>query len=175
MNEERDRALLDELLTQHEQPWLEFKHDNVDPQMIGVRISALANSARLEGRERAFIVWGIEDESRQIVGTSFDPAHQKANKQPLEMWLAQRLQPSPVLSFRTIDHPHGRIVLLEIPAPLDLPVEFDRTAYIRVGSATPCLSDHPERKSSFLSAFAPISGSTALRCRSWLRAMYSGF
>ena len=35
-------------------------------------------------------------------------------------------------------------MLLEIPAASTTPVEFDRTAHIRIGSATPRLSDHPD-------------------------------
>ena len=31
-----------------ETPWLEFKHNNYDPEMIGQDISALANGATLD-------------------------------------------------------------------------------------------------------------------------------
>jgi predicted HTH transcriptional regulator len=155
VNEERDQALLGELLTHDEQTWLEFKHDYADPKMIGERVSALGNAARLEGLERAFLVWGVEDGSRRVVGTTFEPTLARFKNQPLEMWLAQMLQPAPVLSFRVIKHPDGRVVLLEIPAPLDLPIEFDRTAYIRIGSATPRLSDYPERKKQLLDRLRP--------------------
>ena len=41
--------------------WLEFKHNNTDPEMIGERLSALANSAALEGKTNAYLVWGIDD------------------------------------------------------------------------------------------------------------------
>ena len=39
-----------------ETEWVEFKHDNADPQQIGENISALANSAVLEGKQFAYIV-----------------------------------------------------------------------------------------------------------------------
>lgn len=38
-----------------ETPWLEFKHNNYNPEMIGQDISALANSATVEERDYAYI------------------------------------------------------------------------------------------------------------------------
>jgi predicted HTH transcriptional regulator len=63
------RALLNLLLANEETPWLEFKHNNDDPQEIGEYISALANSAMLADRDRAFLVFGIENSTRKKVGT----------------------------------------------------------------------------------------------------------
>jgi predicted HTH transcriptional regulator len=54
------------------------------------------------------------------------------------------LQPRLAFSFRNVNHPEGKLVLLEIPAAVSTPVEFDKTAYVRIGSATPRLSDYPE-------------------------------
>ena len=56
----------------NELPWLEFKHDNYNPAMIGQDISALANSAALHERERAYMLWGIDDTTHKIVGTEYD-------------------------------------------------------------------------------------------------------
>lgn len=50
-------ALLVELLSlPSETEWVEWKHNNVDPAMIAERISALANSAALHGREFGYLV-----------------------------------------------------------------------------------------------------------------------
>ena len=38
------------------------------------------------------------------------------------------------------------MVLLEVPAAPTAPVEFERTAYDRIGSATPRLADNPDRQ-----------------------------
>src|SRR2546427_4307377 len=55
-------SLLVELLgLPHETEWVEWKHNNSDPAMIGEYLSALSNSAALHGRETAYMVWGIED------------------------------------------------------------------------------------------------------------------
>lgn len=45
--ENLDRLVLELCKLPKETPWVEFKHNNYDPQMIGQDISALANSAVL--------------------------------------------------------------------------------------------------------------------------------
>ena len=45
-----------------ETQWLEFKHNNYTPDMIGKDISALANSASLYEKSCAYMLWGIDDE-----------------------------------------------------------------------------------------------------------------
>lgn len=65
--------LLKELLSQPaETPYIEFKANNSTPQMIGEDISALANSAALYEKNFAYMIWGVEDITHQIIGTSFD-------------------------------------------------------------------------------------------------------
>ena len=55
-------ALIIELLALNDETeWVEFKHDNTNPQEIGEYISALANSAALVGQETAYMAWGIEN------------------------------------------------------------------------------------------------------------------
>lgn len=150
-------ALVDELLRQPaEAEWLEFKRDNDDAAMIGQRISALSNAARLADRDCAYILWGIADGTHAVVGTSFEPSAAKRQNQPLAFWLAQRLNPSPAFAFHHVPHPHGRVVLLEIPADSSLPVQFDGKAYIRVGSATPALREFPEREKALLAKLRPF-------------------
>lgn len=56
-----------------ETPWLEFKHNNANPEEIGGYISALANSAALADKASAYLVWGIKDGTHEIVGTTFSP------------------------------------------------------------------------------------------------------
>ena len=146
MSEERDIALIDELRQQPaETPWLEFKHNNESPEMIGKQVSALSNSARIARRECAYLIWGIEDGNHNVIGTDFSYETATVGNQGLQLWLAQQLNPSVAFSFRNISHPHGRIVLLEIPSPTNRPVEFKATAYIRIGGSATRLSDYPER------------------------------
>ena len=77
----------------HETEWVEFKHNNADPEEIGEYLSALANSAALHEKDRAYIVWGIADGTRQVEGTSFRPRHRKIGNEALENWLLRLLTP----------------------------------------------------------------------------------
>ena len=52
-----------------ETEWLEFKHENYDPEMIGKDISALANGAALREKRSAYMIWGIDDATHEIIGT----------------------------------------------------------------------------------------------------------
>ena len=150
MNVRRDSrtiALIDELRRlPAEQSCAEFKENLADPQMIGKLISALSNTARIEDRDFGYVVWGVRDDDHAVTGTTFDPDAALFDKQPLQFRLSQKLRPDILSSFDIVEHPEGRLVLLTIPAATTAPVEFDRTAYVRIGSATPRLADHPERQ-----------------------------
>ena len=142
---QRDIALIDELLSSNtENGIVEFKHNNESPEMIGKLCSALSNKARINQDDFAYVIWGIEDGTQNIVGTTFNPETKTKGNQVFIMWLSQMLMLRITFNFRKVNHSKGNLVLLEIPATHTTPVEFDKTAYIRIGSATPQLSDYPE-------------------------------
>lgn len=154
---DRDIALVNGLLSGgHEGSCVEFKQNNDDPEMVGKLISALSNAARIEDLPLAYIVWGIEDTSRRIVGTTFDFRRKRVGNQEFEFWLAGLLRPSVAFSFRSIDHPHGRVVICEIPSATSAPVEFKGSAFVRIGSATPRLSDHTDRYQKLIHNLRPF-------------------
>lgn len=147
MSDSRSVAMINGLLRQSgETACVEFKENYADPTMIGKYISALANSAALADQSFGYVVWGIRNGTHAVVGSQLQPDRMKVQQQPLELWLAQRLAPSISISFEAVEHPHGRVVVLKIPAATTSPVEFERVAYVRIGSATPRLGDHPERQ-----------------------------
>ena len=123
-------------LEPREAEWIEFKHNNQDPQMIGERISALANAAALLGKERAWFVWGIEDGTYKIVGTMFKPraTSSKVGNEEMESWLSHHLSPCPDFHFHEFQAEGKPVVLLEIPPAQHTPVRWKETACIRVGS-----------------------------------------
>jgi ATP-dependent DNA helicase RecG len=158
LNLQRDIDLINDLRTQPvETPWLEFKSNLSDESKIGKLISALSNAARLEGKEQAFLVWGVEDGTHSVIGTSFDPFSKHVGNQVFELWLRQRLSPAPALQFRTVAHPDGNVILLEIPAPTMAPTSFESVPYIRIGSATPKLSDDPGRYQALIGKMRPYT------------------
>ena len=70
-DEEYLRSLVHELVAlPSETGWLEFKHNNGDPQEIGEYISALSNSAALDGKARAYLVGPAKFISRPRVTTT---------------------------------------------------------------------------------------------------------
>jgi len=69
--------------------------------------------------------------------------------------LANSLQPSIAFSFRIVLHPAGRLVLLEIPAATGAPVAFNSVPYIRIGSATPKLTEYPQRYQQLIERLQP--------------------
>ena len=163
MTDPRTLAIIDDLRKlPADAPWAEFKENNADAPLIGKLISALSNSARMSDEHFAYVVWGIRDGNHQAVGTTFEPGTQKENNQPLDLWLAQRLQPAIDFRFEVIDYHGTRLVLLTIPAASTSPVEFDRTAFVRIGSATPRLSDHPERLKALWAKLQPYAWETGV-------------
>jgi predicted HTH transcriptional regulator len=163
MTERRTLAIIDDLRKlPAEAPWAEFKENNANAPLIGKLISALANSARMSDEHFAYVVWGVRDGTHQAVGTTFEPGTQKENNQPLDLWLAQRLQPAIDFRFETIDYHGTRLVLLTIPAASTAPVEFDRTAFVRIGNTTPRLSDHPERLKALWAKLQPYAWETGV-------------
>lgn len=163
MTDPRTLAIIDDLRKlPAEAPWAEFKENNAAAPLIGKLISALSNSARMSDQHFAYMVWGVRDGNHQAVGTTFEPGTQKENNQPLDLWLAQRLQPAIDFRFEAIDYQGTRLVLLTIPAASTAPVEFDRTAFIRIGSATPRLSDHPERLKALWAKLQPYAWETGI-------------
>ncbi len=150
MEKERDIELINTLLNNKENECLEFKSNNTKPDVIGKLCSALSNSARIIGRDYAYILWGINDDCK-IIGTDFNPN----DKFIIKFKLSQVLKPSIHCDFRMISHPDGNIVILEIPATTMVPIEFNGTAYIRIGSATPKLSDNLDKMQLLMKKLQP--------------------
>jgi hypothetical protein len=78
-----------------ETEWVEFKLNNDAPEEIGEYLSALANSAALHGRDAGYIVWGLEDVTKRVVGTTANPRQKKIGNEEMENWLAHLLSPKP--------------------------------------------------------------------------------
>lgn len=163
MTDPRTLAIIDDLRRlPAEAPWAEFKENNPDGQMIGKLISALSNASRVADQHFAYVVWGVRDGDHVAVGTTFEPGTRRESGQPLDLWLAQRLQPAINFEFETVNYHGMQLVLLTIPAASSAPVEFDRTAFIRIGSATPRLSDHPERLRALWAKLQPYAWETGV-------------
>lgn len=127
----------------NELPWLEFKHDNYNPAMIGQDISALANSAALHERDRAYMLWGIDDTTHKIVGTEYDLQTLKKGNQEIENWLRCLLSNNADFEFFTVLMDDKRVGVLIIYRATTQTVTFEKVDYIRVGSYTKKLVEYP--------------------------------
>lgn len=141
-------ALLDRLRAEpRETEWLEFKANRYEPQVLGEYLSALANSACLLGKPRGYLVFGIEDGSHAVAGTSFDPLAEKgAGNQLLPLWLSLGLQPNIGFEIHPFDYHGQRVVLFEVHPAFDRPVKFYGTAYVRDGTSKTELVKYPEKE-----------------------------
>ena len=138
------KKLIDELRKYPvETQWLEFKHNNYTPEMIGQDISALANSAALYDRECAYMIWGIDDVTHDIVGTEHNLQTLKKGNQELENWLRSLLSKNADFEFHSVKTDNKTVGLLIIHKAANQTVTFEKVAYIRVGSYTKKLSDFP--------------------------------
>jgi len=130
----------------NETEWLEFKHNNENPDDIGEYISALSNSAALLGRHSAYILWGVEDSTGRIIGTGFHPKESRVKGQELESWLTLLLDPQIDLRIHEGDVEGCCMVLFEFAAATYRPIRFKGVPYIRVGSYKKKLQECPEKE-----------------------------
>jgi predicted HTH transcriptional regulator len=126
--------------------WLEFKHNNAEPQEIGEYISALANTAALEGKAHAYLLWGVDDATHQPIGTTFDPARKRIGNEELESWLLRQLAPKIGFRFVRLELEGLPLVLLEIDCAYRHPVQFGGAEFIRIGSYKKRLKDFQEKE-----------------------------
>ena len=130
-------TLLDGLIATWENEVVEFKQagNDYDSDKIGEYFSALSNEANLRGVDRAWLVFGVHNKSRAVVGTDYrlDPERLQSQKGQI----AQSTEPS--ITFREIHvlkHPAGRVVLFEIPpAPRGIPIAWKGHYYARAGES----------------------------------------
>ena len=126
--------------------WVEFKHNKAVPQEIGEYISALANAAVLNGKTEAYVLWGIDNETHEVIGTNFKPVTVKKGNEPLESWLLRLLDPKVRFVFYTVDIDNRRVVILEIARATNRPVSFNGREFIRIGEVKKPLKEDPGRE-----------------------------
>ena len=116
---------------------IEFKeaNDNFKTDVIGKYFSALANEANLRGKEQAWLVFGVRDATRSVVGTDYRAESERLHS--LKHQIASGTEPS--TTFREIhelQHKKGRVVMMEVPAsPVGLPIAWKGHYYARAGSS----------------------------------------
>lgn len=139
---------LEELITLYKKEceWIEFKVDNEKPEMIGEYISALANSATLHNMQKAYLIYGIEDETLDLIGTKFKPKITKKGNEELENWLHRLLEPNVDFTIYEFECQGKDVSIFEIDCATHSPISFQGKEYIRVGSYKKSLKDYPQKE-----------------------------
>ncbi len=137
MNSEQLQHRLATLLANWEGECVEFKdaNDNFSTSDIGKYFSSLANEANLRGRDASWLIFGVDNKTRKIIGTTYRENPERLDS--LKQQIAQGTDPS--VTFRDIHElrlPEGRVLLFEIPpAPRGIPIAWNRYYHARNGES----------------------------------------
>ncbi|MDQ7280962.1 putative DNA binding domain-containing protein [Stenotrophomonas sp. Sm6012] len=137
MEQPEQTQLLNGLIATWENEVVEFKQASNDYSTddIGKYFSALANEANLRGTESGWLVFGVNNKTRAVVGTDYRP--QEERLQSLKMQIAENAEPR--ITFRDIHelhHADGRVLLFQIPAaPRGIPIAWKGHYYARAGES----------------------------------------
>ena len=116
--------------------YLEFKSNYQEVDKLGRYISALSNGACLDHQDFAYLYFGVDDDTLEIKGTTFDSAKVKAvGNEALELYLRRMVVPK--VNFSIIEFMYEgkrRVVLFKIPAAVNEPTTYKQKPYIRVDS-----------------------------------------
>ncbi len=131
------KSLLDGLIASWENETVEFKQAGKDypASRIGEYFSALANEANLRNMENAWLVFGVNDKSREIVGTNYrlEPEHLHR----LKIQISQDAEPSITFAnIHCLNDEGERVLLFEIPAaPHGIPIAWKGHYFARAGES----------------------------------------
>ncbi|TLD43433.1 MAG: ATP-dependent DNA helicase RecG-related protein [Candidatus Jettenia ecosi] len=113
----------------------EFKEakNGYDFSKLGKYFSALSNEANLKGKPHAWLVFGIKDKGRTIVGSRFRPNRNDLDSLKGEI-ASKTTNRITFIEIYEMLLPEGRVLMFQIPAaPKGLPIAFDGHYYGRDG------------------------------------------
>jgi ATP-dependent DNA helicase RecG len=136
-NHAKLKSLLEHLIAEWESEVVEFKRAGSDynTDRIGQYFSALSNEANLRSADSAWLVFGIDNNTRSVCGTDYRLDRERLHS--LKHQINQGTDPS--VTFRNIHElilPEGRVLLFEVPAaPCGLPIAWKGHWYARAGES----------------------------------------
>ncbi len=128
---------MNDLIDTWENEVIEFKEATNDfsTDKIGRYFSALANEANLRGLEQAWLVFGVRNDDRHVVGTDYRQEPERL--QSLKRQIADDTDPG--IHFKelhVLQHAQGRVVMMQIPAtPHGIPIAWKGHYYARAGES----------------------------------------
>src|SRR4030065_37727 len=126
----------------------EFKEakNSYDFNKLGKYFSAFSNEANLKGRPYAWLIFGIKDKGRTVVGSRFRP-----NQKDLDSLRGELANKTTnritFIEIHELHLPEGRVLMFQIPAaPKGIPIAFEGHYYGRDGEElSPLNLDEIER------------------------------
>ncbi|MEG0641265.1 MAG: putative DNA binding domain-containing protein [Clostridium sp.] len=116
-----------------ETEWLEFKvaKNNYDFDKLGKYFSALSNEANLKGKRFGWLIFGVEDKNREIVGTNY-----RINRASLDSLKHETSRKTTnnitFIEIHELMLTEGRVVMFQIPAaPQGIPIGWEGHFYGR--------------------------------------------
>ncbi|RVU73947.1 ATP-binding protein [Lactobacillus sp. HT06-2] len=161
----KSEELLHLIENDNESETVEYKTGLKDAKTIGQYIYALGNSALAANVPHAYLIWGVEDLTKKIVGTNFDPYLEKAfveNKKgkssksniSLTFYLNKYIDPKLNLIWDKCQIDDKDLVCLTIDVShLNQPLKFMGIDYIRVGTSNQKLNMFPEKEQRIWETF----------------------
>lgn len=149
--------------TSRETEWVEFKENHASPEKIGEYISAISNSACLHEKTEGYIIFGIKDESLDVVGTTYSLKKEKIGNEDLELWVQKLLNPKIHFVINEFEYEGKRLLLFIIPAAVNGPVFFHGKSYIRIGSNKRPLRDYRDKEAIIWAKQKDFSSDIAIR------------
>jgi len=154
--------LLNFVHNDNESETIDYKENFDDTGGICKYISALGNSALVVSNPFAYLIWGIKDMTKEIIGTKFDPYTSKArilpkdrnvNKvkngnYPFITYLEANISPKINLNWDIFEDIDGkRVVVLTIDVRrINQPIKYKGTAFVRSGTSVKNMSEFPEKE-----------------------------
>ena len=141
---ELDSKLTELLRLPAEIEWVEFKEAKNDYHFdrLGEYFSALSNEANLKSQQWAWLVFGVKDKPKQIVGSNYrtNRAHLDSLKEEIANQTSNRLT---FEEIHEVVRPDGRVVMFQIPPALrGMPTAWKGHYYGRDNEAIGPLSLH---------------------------------
>lgn len=138
MKVEELKSFLHSLLSRWEDEVVEFKRGGAgfSTGEIGEYFSALANEANLRCLPHAWLVFGVDNKTRKVVGTDYDASPEALNRSGgIKYQITQSTDPGVCFSdVHVLDLPEGRVIMFEIPAaPKGIPIAWKGHYYSRSG------------------------------------------
>lgn len=137
MTPEALRLKLTALIDTWENEVVEFKEvsNDFDTDKIGRYFSALANEANLRDVDAGWLVFGVSNRTRTVVGTTYRPERERLDG--LKQQIAQGADPTTTFrQLHELEVDGKRVVMMEIPpAPRGIPIGWQGHYYARSGES----------------------------------------